>query len=285
MSGAIAFLKAHGTGNDFVLLPDADAPSVSSAQVVSLCNRRFGLGADGVLQVRRTADCDEVADQAGEAEWFMDYRNADGSSAQMCGNGARVFAAHLLDSGLVNSDSFAIATRGGVRRIRREAQGICVEMGVPDFLDDVLTVVPVGGPVEGFSAMGVHIPNPHAVAWVASLEVVGSLLELPVITPLGVFAEGVNIEFVSEVSEDHLRMRVYERGVGETLSCGTGACAAVVATLRRRGCGPEGQRIRMDVPGGELSVTWLRDGAVELTGPVAFVARGTLDSERWGENG
>jgi diaminopimelate epimerase len=278
----ITFLKGHGTGNDFVLLPNLDdALSVSPALVAALCDRRRGIGADGVLVVSNTASEPDVADQAATATYFMDYRNADGSVAQMCGNGARVFVAHLLAEGLVGPGEFRIATRGGARgvRVARGDGQISVAMGPAEMMRRDDLAVSVGQAPR--PAQGVHMPNPHAVTWVADVAEAGSLREAPVVTPGEAFPEGVNVEFVRVLADDHLQMRVFERGVGETLSCGTGACAAAVATLHRHGLGPAGQRVRVDVPGGQVVVDWRTDAEVELTGPAQLVARGTVDRDWW----
>jgi diaminopimelate epimerase len=282
----IPFVKGHGTGNDFVILPDpTGALTVTTSLVRALCDRHQGIGADGVLVVARTDAHPEVAEQAEVAPWFMDYRNADGTVAQMCGNGARVFVAHLLEEGLAAPGGLHIATRGGARRITVEDDGtIRVDMGAPRFLerDDIRVWTPESQPdSKGPPATGVHMPNPHAVTWVDDVLAAGPLRVAPSVTPGEAFPEGVNVEFVRVLGEDHLQMRVFERGVGETLSCGTGACAAAVATLRRDGREPEGRRIRVDVPGGTVGVTWHPDSSVELDGPAQTVARGEIDPHWW----
>jgi diaminopimelate epimerase len=282
----IPFIKGHGTGNDFVILPDPTGSlEVSSARVRALCDRHLGVGADGVLVVARTAAHPEVVDLADVAPWFMDYRNADGSVAQMCGNGARVFVAHLLEEGLVDAGPSHIATRGGARSVSVAPNGsIHVDMGSAGFLerDDLVVRLAEDDPGAGGSpAMGVLMPNPHAVTWVDDVRSAGPLRVAPTVTPAEAYPEGVNVEFVRVLGPDHLQMRVFERGVGETLSCGTGACAAAVATRRRDGRGPDGSRTRVDVPGGELGVTWHPDGSVVLDGPTQMVARGEIDPDWW----
>ncbi len=283
MTSGIAIAKGHGTGNDFVVLPDLDdALKVSPARVRALCDQHTGIGADGVLVVRRTANDPEVADQAEGAEFFMDYRNADGSIAQMCGNGARVFALHLVQTGLAWVDEpFQIATRGGARSVLVADDGtVTVDLGPATLLerDDITVLLPSSGAPA--PAVGVLMPNPHAVTWVGDLAEAGALDAAPVVTPTGAYPEGVNVEFVLPVADDHVRMRVFERGVGETRSCGTGACAAAVATLHRAGHAPMGQRVRVDVPGGTLGVTWAPDSCV-LDGPAAIVLRGEIDAHWW----
>ncbi|MGB7980140.1 MAG: diaminopimelate epimerase [Candidatus Nanopelagicales bacterium] len=287
MTAGIAFAKGHGTGNDFVVLPDLDdALDVSPVRVRALCDRHTGIGADGVLVVRRTANDPQVADQAERAEYFMDYRNADGSVAQMCGNGARVFATHLVEAGLAWIDEpFQVATRGGPRRVLVAEDGtVTVDLGAAVLLArmDIAVVVSASGAAA--RAVGVLMPNPHAVVWVEDLADAGSLLAPPIVTPAGAYPEGVNVEFVVPVAADHLRMRVFERGVGETLSCGTGACAAAVATLHRAGSTPTGQRVRVDVPGGTVGVTWSPDSCV-LDGPAVIVTRGEIDPDWWAAHG
>ena len=283
--GTIPFVKGHGTGNDFVVLSELDGSlDLTPTRVQALCDRHRGIGADGILVITRTELHDEVVDQAGAAPYFMDYRNADGSAAQMCGNGARLFAAELLERGLVDERQFQIATRGGARLVTvDDGRGIRIDMGTPTFLaEDDIRVRPSAGPRLGWTAaIGVLIPNPHAVTWVDDVEQAGALTASPIVTPAAAYPEGVNVEFVRVIGDHHVQMRVFERGVGETLSCGTGACAAAVATAQRGGTGPDGRRVRVDVPGGSVGVTWSADGTVELDGPVEVVARGTIDPSWW----
>ena len=268
----VRVLKGHGTGNDFVLLPDLDGDlDLTDEMVQALCDRRFGIGADGVLRVVRSAACD-YPDAAG-AEFFMDYRNADGSSAQMCGNGIRVFARFLTEEGLADPAGMDIATRGGVLHVRRLESGeYAVGMGAATGMEAIASVM-VGN--RSYPATGVHVPNPHAVVFVTSVSAAGPLDRAPEVSPEHLFPEGVNVEFVEQIAPGHVRMRVHERGVGETLSCGTGACAVAWA-VRRRGEAPE--RIRVDVPGGTLHVEE-RDGELELIGPASIVLDGTLEAD------
>jgi len=271
----VRFVKGHGTENDFVVVRDPErAVDLTPQLVAGICDRHAGVGGDGVLRVVLAATDPEGAPYADEARWFMDYRNADGSVAEMCGNGIRVFARYLVDSYLEPPGEFRIATRAGVKRVRLGMTGdVTVDMGdyqLPD-LGDVR--VRVGA--REWPAVAVLMPNPHAVAFVADLDHAGDLLTPPEVTPEGAYPHGVNVEFVLRRGPAHIAMRVYERGVGETRSCGTGACAAMVAAARRNGAtAPVGYVV--DVPGGRLHVCERQDGHVELTGPAVLVAEGEL---------
>ncbi len=271
-----AWSKGHGTENDFVLLPDHDGSvhgDLDGGFVAALCDRRRGIGADGVLRVIRTSalrDTEPGVESAGE--WFMDYRNADGSVSEMCGNGTRVFALHLVQEGLADrSVPFVIGTRDGDKTMSFEGEQISVDMGVPQ-VRDVSKVSAAGNTWE---AQDVRTGNPHAVAFVDRLDDVGPLLTEPGFDQV-VYPDGVNIEFVVREGERHVAMRVHERGAGETRSCGTGACAVAVATaVADRAERPVTYRV--DVPGGTLHVTWDADDHITLTGPAEIVARGTMD--------
>jgi diaminopimelate epimerase len=281
------FVKGHGTQNDFVLLPDPDGVlELDAAAVRAICDRRRGLGADGVLRVVPTKlslepDVEALSD---EAAWFMDYRNADGSLSEMCGNGLRVFVRYLLTSGLAVGPDVPVATRSGVRLAHVvDADTIAVDMGAAILRGDgvaSVTVASVTGAERTWAALGLEVPNPHAVAFVDDLAEAGLLRDAPVAGPSGTWPDGVNIEFVRIDAPGRLAMRVFERGVGETRSCGTGACAAVVAARLRlladRGADvPAGWDV--EVPGGLLRVTESADGSLELAGPAVLVASGTLD--------
>ncbi|MGH3337013.1 MAG: diaminopimelate epimerase [Nocardioides sp.] len=267
------FLKGHGTENDFVLLPDHDGSvhdDLAAARVVALCDRRAGIGGDGVLRVIRTAVADPS--QAADAEWYMDYRNADGSLSEMCGNGIRLFARHLVDEGLADPRGpIPIATRDGVKLLTVDGDRITADLGNPKVLGE--TMIGIGD--RCWPARHVDMGNPHAVVFVDDLAEAGPLLEPPV-HDTAVFPQGVNVEFVVRRGDRHVAMRVHERGSGETRSCGTGACAAMVGSALADGR-PPGQDLayRVDLPGGTLTVTWTAGDQVLLTGPAAVVARGT----------
>jgi diaminopimelate epimerase len=275
-----AFLKGHGTENDFVIVPDPDnALDLPAALVARLCDRRAGIGGDGLLHVVRTAAHPEAMEMAAEAQWFMDYRNSDGSVAEMCGNGVRVFARYLRRAGLVGEGDLAVATRAGVKKVHIAKNGdITVSMGRAGLPADGVTVT-VGE--RSWPTRNVDMGNPHAVAFVEDLGHAGDLLTAPPFSPAAVYPDGVNVEFVVDRGPRHVAMRVHERGSGETRSCGTGACAVAVAAARRDGVDPAvtGTPVTytVDLPGGTLTITELPDGTVEMTGPAVIVAEGGID--------
>lgn len=243
------YWKGHGTENDFVLLPDLADRLILTPELVSrICDRRAGLGADGVLRVVPGAD----------GLFFLDHHNADGSRPEMCGNGVRVYACYLVAAGLVPYGRLSLATRGGVKQVDVSPAAVTVDMGPAT----------VGAPVlvDGEKATAVDMGNPHAVLPVDSVQALG------VLDP---DRKDLNVEYVEQRGPAHLAMRVHERGVGETRSCGTGACAAVVAHSLTSGAS-RGTAFAVDVPGGRLVVTWREDGHVLLAGPAVLVARGEL---------
>jgi diaminopimelate epimerase len=277
-SGAVltqGLTKGHGTENDFVIVPDLDGElEISAEDVAKLCDRRAGIGADGLLRVVRTAKTPGYEEQAAEAEFFMDYRNADGSIAEMCGNGVRVFALYLVAHGHAEAGAFGVATRGGVKNVRFVSIGktsaeVTVDMGVPVFptTRGDITVDVLGAPKP---AVDVDMGNPHAVVFVDSVDDAGDLFRHPRVSPEGIYAQGVNVEFAEDKAPHHLAMRVYERGVGETRSCGTGACAVMIAAARRDDA-PVGTEYTVDVPGGRVRFVERADGHLEMTGPAVLL--------------
>jgi diaminopimelate epimerase len=256
----VRFTKGHGTENDFVVLPDVDG-ELDASLVRALCDRRAGIGADGVLAVVRR-----------EGRFFMDYRNADGSIAETCGNGIRVFARYLVSAGLADAGDLVIGTRAGDRAVTVPADGgdITVDMGSVTRLDDA--EVTVG--TSSWKATGWSMGNPHLVVLDAGPIDALDLTTAPGIDPLASYPDGVNVELLEPVGHRHVRMRVHERGVGETRSCGTGACAAAVAAMDAAG---ERCAYVVDVPGGRLVVEWREDGHVLMTGPAVLVASGLVD--------
>ncbi|MER6450809.1 diaminopimelate epimerase [Streptomyces venezuelae] len=276
----LPFLKGHGTENDFVIVPDPDnAIELPAAAVAKLCDRRAGIGADGVLHVVRSAAHPEAAHLADQAEWFMDYRNSDGSIAEMCGNGVRVFARYLQYAGHVEPGDLAVATRGGVKRVHLDKGGdVTVSMGRAELPAGEVTV---SVDARSWTARNVNMGNPHAVAFVESLDHAGNLFAAPAFSPASAYPAGVNVEFVVDRGPRHVAMRVHERGSGETRSCGTGACAVAVAAIRRDGADPavtgEPAAYTVDLPGGTLIITEHPDGQIDMTGPAVIVAAGEFD--------
>ena len=283
MADQTAFTKGHGTENDFVLVPDLEGVrELTAEQAARLADRRAGIGGDGVIRVVPTAAASDpaVLAQASTARWFMDYRNADGGLAEMCGNGTRVFATYLRREGLETADEFAIATRAGTKTVRFEDGGDLIavnlgpwRLGQPQIAEaegfDAL--VHVDG-LEPLSALSLDLGNPHSVVALPEdidLESL-DLHRIPVVNPVP--DHGTNVEFVRPLGSGHIRMRVHERGVGETRSCGTGAAAAALAT--RYWAGGRGDTWTVDVPGGRLRVRALPGQEVELAGPARLVADG-----------
>ncbi|WP_323792431.1 diaminopimelate epimerase [Nocardioides sp.] len=266
------FLKGHGTHNDFVLLPDHDGRvhgDLPAERVQALCDRRGGIGGDGVLRVVRALS-------GRGAEWFMDYRNADGSISEMCGNGVRVFGRHLVEEGLADpTQPLPVDTRDGLKVLTFAGGAVdgdvTVDMGVPQVLGESK----VGVGERWWTAAHVDTGNPHAVAFVDDLADAGALTSPPE-HDASVYPNGVNVEFVVRRAPQHVAMRVHERGSGETQSCGTGACAVAVATATVDGA-ERGTPYRVDLPGGTLTITWREDGHVLMAGPALIVARGTTD--------
>ena len=281
---SLAFAKGHGTENDFVILPDPDGTlDLTPAMVRVLCDRRAGIGGDGLLHVVRTI---KAADGLGlDGEWFMDYRNADGSIAEMCGNGIRVFARYLLEAGLASPGTLRIATRAGTKAVVISTDGgdVTVDMGPAAIGAEA--VVQVGD--RHFAGISASMGNPHLVCGTAIPVDEISLAAAPEYDPLA-FPTGVNVEVVNVLAGDvraakptappmgydlHIRMRVYERGVGETRSCGTGACAAGSVALRLAGLATG--RVAVDLPGGRVAVT-VTPTTTLLAGPAVLVAGGEL---------
>jgi diaminopimelate epimerase len=266
------FAKGHGTGNDFVILPDPDGRLDLPAELVArLCNRHTGLGGDGVLRVIRAAAAGVAGEQA--AEWFMDYRNADGSVAEMCGNGVRVFARYLLEEGLADGPELAVATRAGLRLVGVEADGqLTVNMGGADVTGE--DSVRLGGQL--LTGLTISVGNPH-LACVVGEPVANIDLSAPQLVAAAGPTPGVNVEVLRMTGEHEIEMRVHERGSGVTLSCGTGAVAATVAAAASAGewlSDGESPWI-VNVPGGRLAVTPSATASL-LTGPAEIVARGEL---------
>jgi diaminopimelate epimerase len=285
----VIFAKGHGTQNDFVLLPDPDAGlALTAARVAALCDRRRGLGADGVLRITTAGAAatagvlERLPDGVGAGDWYMDYRNADGSTAQMCGNGVRVFAHYLRASGLESRDEFVVGSLAGPRpvilhRVGETNADVTVDMGKANRLGAGEAVI--GG--RRFAGLAVDVGNPHlaCVDPQLSLEALAALdVGAPVQFDRAQFPDGVNVEVLTAPVGGSVRMRVHERGVGETRSCGTGTVAAAVAALADAGADTGTLTVR--VPGGDVVVT-ITDATSYLRGPSVLVARGEISEEWW----
>jgi diaminopimelate epimerase len=286
----ISFTKGHGTGNDFVLILDAEgALNLSAKQIASICDRNFGIGADGLIRVVKSEYLPEgrlVLEHEPNAIWFMDYYNADGSKAEMCGNGIRVFARFLIERNLatfVDGSTLPVGTRDGVKDLTKSASGFAVDLGRWRLEDESL--VEATGLNVGRWGQGINLGNPHFVVALATDEELAGLVlnTAPVIDPVP--EDGANIEFV--VPKDpmlkdgvgYFSMRVFERGVGETLSCGTGIAAAALATRHWAGATAPSQW-QVKVPGGLVGVRMFatEDGEhVSISGPAELVFDGEID--------
>ena len=283
------FAKGHGTQNDFVLLPDLAAKlSLTPEAVTALCDRRRGLGADGILRVT-TADAavaagvlERLPEGVSGHDWFMDYRNADGSIAEMCGNGVRVFAHFLRAGELELRDEFVVASLAGPRPVQVHSvdatfADVTVEMGKTNQLGTGEAVV--GG--RSFSGLAVDVGNPH-LACVDPGLTPDALDALDVAAPVSFdrtqFPDGVNVEVLTAPADGAVSMRVHERGVGETRSCGTGTVAAAVAALVHGGASTGALTVR--IPGGEVDVT-VTAATSYLRGPSVLVAHGEISEEWW----
>ncbi len=283
----LAFVKMHGLGNDFIIMEDLTEELELSAQAVEwFCDRNFGIGGDGLILVRPST--------TPEADFFMLYYNSDGTVAEMCGNGVRCFAKYLVDSGLVpaDQDSLIVETLGGLKpvNITRSYDGTMylatVDMGEPVLNpaaiptamrcgtnEDMVIACPLETDLGTFDVTPLSMGNPHCVLWVDDVDSapVWELGELIENHPM--FPKKTNVEFAQMVDENVIRLRVWERGCGETLACGTGACAAaVVASLTLR----IGREATVELPGGDLEIRWAENNHVFMTGPAETVFAGTM---------
>jgi diaminopimelate epimerase len=285
----VRFAKGHGTQNDFVLLGDPDAQlALTPAAVGALCDRHRGLGADGVLRVTTAGAAlaagvlERVPDGVAPADWYMDYRNADGSIAEMCGNGVRVFAHYLRASGLEHRDEFVVGSLAGPRpvvlhRVDDVTADVTVEMGKANTVGAGQATV--GGRL--FDGLAIDVGNPHLACVDPGLtadELAGLDVAAPVSFDPAQFPDGANVEIVTPVRDGAVSMRVHERGVGETRSCGTGTVAAAVAALAHSGETTGTLVVR--ILGGEVAVT-ITEATSYLRGPSVLVARGDIAEEWW----
>ena len=273
----IEFTKMHGTGNDFVVIDATSTPvSLTAEQVRAISDRHFGVGCDQLLLVEPA--------QSEEAEFRYRIFNADGGEVEQCGNGARCFAHFVSDRGLTTSTDIPVETAAGlIRLITREDGCVTVDMGVPDFTPESLPFLAEEASEnhelvvndEAYAISIVSMGNPHAVIDVTDVESAPVNSLGPRIESHERFPNRVNVGFMQVVARDEIRLRVYERGAGETLACGTGACAAV-ATGIDRGILDENVRVHLD--GGDLEIQWHGRGHhLMMTGPAETVYEGRIE--------
>jgi diaminopimelate epimerase len=279
------FAKYHGIGNDFVLFADPDDRlEITEVMAARLCDRRFGIGGDGVIRVATGRD---------GADFTMDYRNSDGSIGEMCGNGIRCLAVFAREQGLTNSTELKVATGAGIKALTVfEDDSVRVDMGSPIFEPAKIPVdhaTPFGLTIclppdssECYEFDCVSMGNPHAVTFVDDLNAVEVQRIGPQVETSSRFPHRANVEFVRIISPDKVEARVWERGSGETLACGTGACAVgVVSRLQRN----TSQEVTVVLPGGELQIEW--SGAIKdeqsvfMTGPVERSFEGEVDLDSY----
>jgi diaminopimelate epimerase len=260
---SISATYGHGTENDFLLIFDEEnLVDLSPEEISRVCNRKTGLGADGLIRITKS-----------QGKWFMDYRNADGSLAEMCGNGIRVMARYLVDRGHQTAGIFAINTRAGMKYLASPEVGdISVNLGQVSLIDEDIEVIVKEGRWKG---MNIEIGNPHAVVFLESLDEMGDLESPPLVLPEDSYPDGVNVEFVEFLDNGELKMRVFERGVGETRSCGTGTCAVALAATVKSG---KRLPIRWIIhsPGGSLTVDIDAHSNATLTGPAVLLSEHDL---------
>jgi diaminopimelate epimerase len=264
MSSNLVGTYGHGTENDFVIVFDPeDKNNISSKQTAAICNRQSGIGADGLIRITKR-----------DGKWFMDYRNSDGSLAEMCGNGIRVLARYLVDRGHQPAGIFSILTRDGAKFLSVPEEGdISVNMGQVQIIDGEITAANNGKLWNGFN---VSVGNPHAVVFVDSMDDVGDLSDAPVVRPKDSYPEGVNVEFVEFLENGELKMRVHERGSGETRSCGTGTCAVALAATIKKGMRLPARWV-IHPPGGRLVVEIDPHSNAVLIGPAVLSADHNLE--------
>ena len=280
----LEFTKMHGLGNDFIVIEDLASELEFSPEAVQwFCNRHFGIGADGIILVRPATST--------EADFYMHYINSDGSLAEMCGNGVRCFAKYLVDHGLVTGDrdQIVVETLGGPKPITvtRDEVGelylATVNMGAPTLNADDIPTTLAGNPVLNaeletdagtFEVTCVSMGNPHCVIWVDDVETAPVRVVGPIIEEHPAFPQRTNVEFAQITEDGAIRLRVWERGCGETLACGTGACATLVAASL---AGKVGRDAVVELPGGELAIEWDEEsGDVFMTGTATEVFTGSM---------
>jgi diaminopimelate epimerase len=278
MAARLDFTKLHGTANDFVYVDARQGlPGDPAMMARRLCDRHRGIGADGLILLlsSETADC------------RMRIFNSDGSTAEMCGNGIRGFAKYVLDGGLVRANPLRVETDAGVKTVRAELAGgrvarVAVDMGSPEWSGRRIPVDADGDVLErplevagrAWTITCVSMGNPHCVVFVDDVAAL-PLAEIgPRFEHHAFFPKRVNTEFIRVASRTRLEMRVWERGAGETMACGTGACAAAAAAART---GRAERRCVVALPGGELEIDWRADDHIVMTGDAVEVFHGRIE--------
>ena len=279
----IDFVKMHGLGNNFILIDCLSKPlgdsSFLSYLAKRLCNRNFGIGADGLILILPSS----------KADLQMRIFNSDGSEAQMCGNGIRCFAKYAYENKLVSKIKFTVETSAGIITPElifkdKEISGVKVDMGIPKLKrreipmegEDTPTVVDETLKIDSkyiFKITCVSMGNPHCIIFVNDVQSIPVDEIGPKIENHSLFPEKINVEFIQVVNKKEINFRVWERGVGETLACGTGACAALVASVLNKKS--EHQAI-IHLTGGDLDIEWIENGSVYMTGPAELVFRGEM---------
>ena len=274
----LPFRKLHGTANDFVYVDARGGLPVDPAELAPrICDRHRGVGADGLILLLDStrADC------------RMRIFNADGSTAEMCGNGIRGFAKYVLDHGLVRADPLRVETDAGVKTVSVQRNGntvasITVDMGPPEWdgrripvdADGLVLEHPLAVNGRNWTVSCVSMGNPHCVVFVDDPRTLDLAAIGPAFERHAFFPRRVNTEFIGVDSKERVRMRVWERGAGETLACGTGACAATVVAART---GRTGRHVTVALPGGELEIEWRDDDHVYMTGDAVEVFAGEIE--------
>ncbi|SDX51216.1 diaminopimelate epimerase [Thiocapsa roseopersicina] len=272
----LSFSKMQGLGNDFVVLDATEHPiAIDPALARRLSDRRFGIGCDQILLVEPP--------RLPDTEFYYRIFNADGSEVEQCGNGARCFARFVRDRGLTEHDEIPVGTAAGPIRLYLEDAGqVRVDMGAPEFEPERIPFLAdrraltydldIAG--ESLVIGAVSMGNPHAVILVENLDTAPVARLGPLVESHPRFPQRVNVGFMQILARDHLRLRVYERGAGETLACGTGACAAMVHARQRD---LVDSRVRVSLPGGDLLIAWSAPGeSVWMTGPAVQVFEGEI---------
>jgi diaminopimelate epimerase len=264
----LSFTKMQGAGNDFVVVDATRRPfALDAAQLRRLGDRRFGVGCDQILVI-------EAADGPDVDFRYRIFNGADGSEVEHCGNGARCFVRFCVDKGLTDKQSIRVRTVNAVLQLDLQDDGrVRVDMGAPIFEPARVPYLP-GDAAELLDAAVLSMGNPHAVLRCDDVDAAPVELLGPRIQALSAFPQGVNVGFIQVLDRAHARIRVYERGAGETLACGTGTCAAVVAGIRAGWFGP---RVEVQARGGLLRIEWDGQGSVYMTGPAETVFEGTME--------